>query len=73
MNQNIRVLRCKDVIEKLGISRSSLYDRLKPSSPRFDPSFPQSIHLGANSVGWLEHEIDTWVLEKRTTNSVAMS
>lgn len=66
MTSGIKVLRCKDLINKLGVSRSSLYDRLNPSSPRFDEGFPKSIRLGANSVGWIEHEVDQWLLARRT-------
>lgn len=65
MTTGIKILRCKDLIIKLGCSRSSFYDWLNPSSPRFDESFPKAIRLGANSVGWLEHEIDQWLLSRR--------
>ncbi|USP12326.1 AlpA family phage regulatory protein [Aeromonas dhakensis] len=50
----------------LGISRSSLYDRLSTSSPRFDPCFPKPVRLGKNSIGWLEHEVEEWLLGTRT-------
>ncbi|MGY6036534.1 helix-turn-helix transcriptional regulator [Aeromonas sp. AE23HZ002T15] len=66
MTSGFKILRCKDLIKKLGLSRSSLYDRLAPSSPRFDKSFPKAIRLGANSVGWFEHEVDQWLLTRRT-------
>lgn len=26
--------------------------------------FPKRIHLGEASVGWLEHEIDSWLAER---------
>ncbi|MFM5316248.1 helix-turn-helix transcriptional regulator [Aeromonas veronii] len=65
MPSTIKILRCNDLVKKLGLSRSSLYDRMNPSSPRFDNRFPKPIRLGLNSVGWLEHEIDQWLLERR--------
>ncbi|MGY3912773.1 AlpA family phage regulatory protein [Aeromonas piscicola] len=65
MASTIKILRCNDLVKKLELSRSSLYDRMNPSSPRFDSSFPKAIRLGANSVGWFEHEIDQWLLGRR--------
>lgn len=60
-SSRLRVLRMKDLIEKLGISRSSIYDMLNPDSPRYDPTFPRSIKLGARSVGWIEDNVDEWL------------
>lgn len=57
----IVVLRGKVVDTRLGISRSSRYDKLNPSSPRFDPTFPKPIRLGAASIGFIEHELNAWV------------
>lgn len=56
-----RVLRLKQVVELTGLSRSKIYDMLDQKSTRHDPTFPRSIHLTACSVGWLAHELDTWV------------
>lgn len=57
----IVVLRGKQVDFRLGISRSARYEKLDPSSPRYDPTFPKPISLGASSIGFLEHEVDTWI------------
>ncbi|MGL5177934.1 MAG: helix-turn-helix transcriptional regulator [Aeromonas veronii] len=68
INQNTmeqhRVLRASDVHRMLGISRSTLYDWINPSSPRYDPSFPKRVQLGANSVGWRLVSILKWLEEK---------
>ena len=70
-NQPIRkILRLKQVIERTGLSRSTIYDRINPKSKRFDSSFPQSIKLNANAtsstgaVGWLESSIDEWIAQR---------
>lgn len=55
------VLRCPVVQQRVGMSRSTLYDRINPKSPRFDPTFPKPIRLGGSSIGWIEHEIQTWL------------
>src|SRR5689334_663269 len=58
-----KVLRFPAVRDKLGISRSSIYDRLNPRSPRYDPTFPRLVRLGptARAVGLLERELDDWL------------
>lgn len=61
MSNPIKVLRIKDLIGKVGMARSTIYDRLNPKSPRYDSSFPKPIKLGLSAIGWLEHEVDTWI------------
>ena len=55
----MRILRTNEVIERTGLSRSTLW-RLERSG-----EFPDRIHLGANSVGWVEDEVDTWLKGRR--------
>ena len=60
----IRLIRIKEVIERVGIGRSTIYDWMNPRSPRFDSTFPKPIKLGSNSIAWLEYDIDSWILSK---------
>jgi len=62
--QEARMLRLKAVITKTGVARSTIYDWLNPKSPRYDDSFPKQRRLGQQSVGWLESEIDEWLLQR---------
>ncbi|APJ16725.1 AlpA family transcriptional regulator (plasmid) [Aeromonas sp. BC14] len=62
MNNTIKVLRIKDLMKKIGMARSTIYDRINPMSPRYDSSFPKPIKLGLSAVGWLEHEVDAWLI-----------
>lgn len=57
-----RVLRLPAVINKIGIARSTIYDWMDPKSPRYDPTFPKQVRLGLKSVGWLEADLDAWIL-----------
>lgn len=57
----IRVLRLRQVTDRLGLSRSTIYDRMNPRSPRYDSSFPTPISLGCSAVGWLESDICHWI------------
>lgn len=56
-----RVFRLRDVMSVTGLSRSTIYDKQNTDSPRYDPSFPKKIHLGARAVGWMGDEIIAWV------------
>ena len=53
-----QVLRLKEVLEKTGMARSSLYSAIQKRQ------FPQSISLGERAVGWLEHEVEEWIQER---------
>ena len=53
-----RILRLKQVMEKVGLGRSSIYLMMKENR------FPQSIKLGLGSCGWSEAELDEWLNEK---------
>jgi len=59
-----RIIRMQELSRLLGISRSSIYDKLNPDSPRFDPTFPRRVRLGAASVGWLESEVSGWLMSR---------
>jgi prophage regulatory protein len=60
----LKIIRRKQLEERIALSRSAIYDRLSVSSPRYDPSFPRPVQLGLNSVGWVEAEIDAWLLNR---------
>ncbi|EHP6081073.1 helix-turn-helix transcriptional regulator [Providencia huaxiensis] len=63
--QTVKILRMRAVAAKLGIARSTIYDWLNAKSPRHDPAFPKPYSLGKQSVGWLESELDEWILQRR--------
>lgn len=56
-------LRLPEVKRRTGLSRSSIYLRIKTGD------FPAPIKLGGRAVGWVEEEITAWardrVLESR--------
>lgn len=62
-----RVVRVKELVQILGIARSTIYDKLNPASRRFDPSFPQPIKLGSSSVGWLLPDVYQWLYDAART------
>lgn len=56
-----RVVRMKELVTLIGLSRSTIYDRLNPKSKRFDPTFPKPIQLGASSIGWKMGAVLAWI------------
>lgn len=56
-NEEPRVLRLDQVIEKIGLSRSSIYNLID------DGNFPQRVKLSKRAIGFYEHEIDAWILQ----------
>lgn len=56
-----RIIRKRELLTVIGIASSTLYDWLNPKSPRYDPTFPKQIKLGASTVGWFSEEIDHWI------------
>ena len=55
----LTILRRKQVEARTGLSRSTIYARLREGG-----DFPKPIQLGAQSVGWLDSEIDAWLRER---------
>lgn len=51
-NQPVRILRMPELTMILGISRSSIYEKLNPKSRYYDADFPRPVRLGTASVGW---------------------
>lgn len=51
-----RLIRRFEVERLTGLSRSNIYHRIL-----HDPDWPKPIHLGANSVAWLESECFAWI------------
>ena len=52
------ILRLPDVKLRTGLSRSTIYLAIK------NDQFPKSIQIGLRSVGWVESEIDSWILQR---------
>ena len=52
------ILRLPQVKSRTGLSRSSIYLRMA------NGEFPESISLGGRAVGWLEHDVDEWIVTR---------
>lgn len=56
-----RMINIKMVTELTGLSRSTVYEMMNPSSKYFDPSFPKKVPLSINRVAWVAKEISDWI------------
>jgi prophage regulatory protein len=50
-----RILRLPIVLDRTGLSRSTVYQRVT------EGSFPEPVSLGARAVGWIETEVEEWI------------
>lgn len=55
------MLRLKQVIERTGLSRSTIYGKLDSKSTQYDPSFPSQVSLGIGAVRWIDSEVNAWI------------
>ncbi|MDR9825856.1 transcriptional regulator [Vibrio sp. 10N.286.49.C2] len=60
MNTNFRIERKTEVLKRIPFSKATLHRKIN------DGTFPPSIPLGANSVGFLSHEVDMTILAMAT-------
>ena len=53
--QALKVLRLPEVVKRLGISRTGIYDRIRENN------FPRSVQVGKRSIGFIESEINDYI------------
>ena len=50
-----RLLRIREVLDRIGLGRSKLYQLVKA-----DPDFPRPVHVG-KAVRWRDRDIEEWI------------
>jgi prophage regulatory protein len=50
-----RILRLKNVLERTGLSRSTLYRKMQLGT------FPKQLRISARCAGWRESDVDAWL------------
>ncbi|TPJ42886.1 AlpA family phage regulatory protein [Mesorhizobium sp. B2-7-1] len=50
-----RIIRLKTVLDRTGLSRSTLYRKIA------EGTFPAQIRISVNGAGWRESDINRWV------------
>ena len=64
--EKISILRRKKVEKRVGLSRSTIYQKMQ------EGSFPKPINLGPRAVGWIENEIENWLMDRVETRDRGM-
>jgi prophage regulatory protein len=52
-----RILRYPQVEDRTGLKHSAIYERIGKGT------FPRPVALGPKAVGWLEEDVDQWILD----------
>jgi Predicted transcriptional regulator len=52
-----RLIRLPEVMARVGMKRSAIYERMR------DGRFPRSRSLGSRCAVWVEAEIDEWMID----------
>jgi len=55
---DMRIMRLKEVIEFTALGRSTIYRFIA------EGHFPKPVPLGGRAVGWLDSEVEDWVMDK---------
>lgn len=61
----MKILRAKDVTERTGLSRVTLWRRERVGT------FPRRRDIGGGRVGWIESEINDWIANRPPVGSPA--
>ena len=68
-SQQVTILRLKQLEQRVGLKKSSIYEKMNPKSDRYDPTFPIMVSLGERSVGWYQHEVEAWLESLQRKNN----
>ncbi|WP_295389888.1 AlpA family transcriptional regulator [uncultured Thiodictyon sp.] len=63
----LKIIRRPAVEDRTGLSRSTIYGKLRQNPKRpaeFDPTFPRPVSISKKAVGWVESEVDAWLAEQ---------
>jgi len=59
-------LRVRQVAERTGLSRATIYNMMKSGA------FPMKTALGTRAIGWLESEISLWMASRKSVEKVGL-
>lgn len=55
-----RIIRLKTVLDRTGLSRSTLYRKMA------EGTFPRQLPISTNGAGWYESAINRWIADPRS-------
>lgn len=66
----MRIIRLKEVMDSTGLARSTIYKYIS------EGAFPKPVSLGERCVGWVESEVQEWIvarIEDRDLNQMNLA
>ena len=69
----LALLKRIEVQRRLNIARATLYAKLNPEDPSYDPAFPVPVRIGARAVRWIESEVEAYIASLPRTRMIAGS
>lgn len=63
----MRIIRLKEVIETSGLARSTIYKYIG------EGTFPAPVSLGDRTIGFVESEIQDWILARIEERDLALA
>ena len=57
-NENVRLIRRKEVQTKTGLGASSIYAMMQQGK------FPKAVKISERRVAWIESEVDQWIANR---------
>lgn len=60
-HSKLRVLRLREVLDLVSISRAAHFAKLDVKSKSYDPTYPKPINLGRRSIRYVEQEVIDWL------------
>lgn len=55
------IIRLNTLLGLVGVSRSTVYNRINPKSKYYDPMFPKPVRLGTKAVGWILADVYAYI------------
>lgn len=60
MSSNERIIRLRTVLDRTGLSRSTLYRKIG------EGTFPRQVPISINGAGWHESAVERWIADPRS-------
>ncbi|MER9938710.1 AlpA family phage regulatory protein [Mesorhizobium sp. M0088] len=57
MSESNRIIRLRTVLDRTGLSRSTLYRKIA------EGTFPAQIKISINGAGWRESDVNRWIAD----------
>lgn len=63
----MRLIRLREVMQVTGLARSTVYKYIA------EESFPKPVSLGERCVGWVDDEVQDWIMARVEERNLAQS